>query len=129
MNAHTLSILVVTDDRGLRETVCDALSSHGCLVTAAATGVEGLRGVALGRFDAVVTHVSMLSRGGLWLWRGATALRPELFGRFVFCGANGLPDSFDGPFRSERFLSDPLDLSILWAEIHAVTHGDGVESS
>jgi len=129
LNAHTLSILVVTDDRGLRETVCDALQTRGCLVTAAATGVEGLRGVALGRFDAVVTHVSMLSRGGLWLWRGAAALRPELVGRFIFCGANGVPDSFDGPFRSERFLSEPLDLSILWAEIRAVTHGDAVESS
>ena len=129
MNDHSLSILVVTDDRGLRQTVCDDLKRRGCVVTSAANGVEGLRGIALARFDAVVTHVLMLQRGGLWLWREAIALRPELVGRFIFCGADGLPDSFEGPLRSERFLSEPLDLSTLWAEILAVTEQGEDEAS
>ncbi len=29
-------------------------------------------------------------------------------------------NSFDGPVQTERFLSKPLDLSALWAEIVAV---------
>ena len=120
---------MVDDNAAMREALARSLVRRGCRVTTAPDGVAALQVLKERSFDAVITDLNMPERGGLWLWRGATALRPELFGRFVFCGANGLPDSFDGPFRSERFLSDPLDLSILWAEIHAVTHGDGVESS
>ncbi len=41
-------------------------------------------------------------------------------GRFFYCDADILSDSFDGPVQTERFLSKPLDLSALWAEIVAV---------
>ena len=129
VNRSTLSILVVVDDPGLRETLAGHLRSRGCRVAAATDCLEGLKAILLSRFDAVVSSVVMLSDGGSWLWREATALRPELVGRFIFCGATRLPDSFGGPVYSERFLSQPLDLSILWAEIRAVTEQGQVEPS
>ena len=129
VNRSTLSILVVVDDPGLRETLAGHLRSRGCRVAAATDCLEGLKAILLSRFDAVVSSVVMLSDGGSWLWREATALRPELVGRFIFCGATRLPDSFGGPVSSERFLSQPLDLSILWAEICAVTEQGQVEPS
>ena len=129
VNRSALSILVVADDPDLRETLARHLRSRGCRVATAADCLEGLKAILLSRFDAVVSSVVMLSDGGLWLWREATTLRPELLGRFILCGANPLPDSFSGPVRSERFLSQPRDLSILWAELRAVTEQGQVEPS
>ncbi len=129
VNRSALSILVVADDPDLRETLARHLRSRGCRVATAADCLEGLKAILLSRFDAVVSSVVMLSDGGLWLWREATTLRPELLGRFILCGASPLPDSFGGPVRSERFLSQPLDLSILWAEIRGVTELGQVEPS
>src|SRR2546426_9601994 len=89
-----LSVLVVDDDRELRETLSLFLRDCGCYVTAAAGGVEGLQAVILDAFDGVVTDTELPGRGGFW--REATPLRPGLRGRFIFCtderlspGANG----------------------------------------
>jgi DNA-binding NtrC family response regulator len=121
MTGQALGILVIEDDRGVRELLCRDLEARGCRVTATNDGAEGLQAIVLGRFDAVVSDVVMLPRGGLWLWRKATTLRPELRGRFIFCSADGALDSSDGPTRTERFLAKPLDVDTLWAEILAVT--------
>ncbi len=69
----------------------------------------------------MVSDVVMLPCGGLWLWREATMLRPGLRGRFIFCSAAGVPNSCEGPTATEPFLSKPLDLDTLRAEIRAVT--------
>ncbi len=121
MTRPALGILIIEDDRGVRELLRRELEARGCQVTATNNGAEGLQAIVLGRFDAVVSDVVMLPRGGLWLWREATTLRPELRGRFIFCSADGAPDSSDGPTRTERFLAKPLDVDTLWAEILAVT--------
>lgn len=121
MTRQALGILIIEDDRGMRELLRRDLEARGCRVTATNNGAEGLQAIVLDRFDAVVSDVVMLPRGGLWLWREATTLRPELRGRFIFCSADAVPDSFDGPTSTERFLSKPLDLDTLWAEILAVT--------
>ncbi len=121
MTRPALGILIIEDDRGVRELLRRELEARGCRVTATNNGVEGLEAIVLGRFDAVVSDVVMLPRGGLWLWREATTLRPELRGRFIFCSADAVPASFDGPTHTERFLAKPLDLDTLWAEILAVT--------
>lgn len=129
MHASVLSILVVEDNRELRETLRRDLLSRGCQVTAASNGVEGLEAIVLEGFDAVVTDMLMLPRGGLWLWQEATTLRPRLRGRFIFCSGDPLPDTFEGPIRTERFVSRPLDLDTLWAELLAVTRRREREAS
>ena len=121
MTRPALGILLIEDDRDVRELLRRDLEARGCRVTATNNGAEGLEAIVLGRFDAVVSDVVMLPRGGLWLWREATTLRPELRGRFIFCSADAVPASFDGLTRTERFLSKPLDLDALWAEILAVS--------
>jgi CheY-like chemotaxis protein len=120
MTRPALGILIIEDHRAVRELLRRDLEARGCQVTATNNGVEGLQAIVLGRFDAVVSDVVMLPRGGLWLWREATTLRPELRGRFIFWSANRARDSSDGPTRTERFLSKPIDLDTLWAEILAV---------
>jgi hypothetical protein len=117
---HPLAILVVEDNREARDRICTELRRRGCRVVVTTDGAAGLAAVVLERFDAIVTDVEMLPRGGLWLWREATTLRPELRGRFVFCSPDALPPPADGPWRGERWVGGRPGSGLLWAEILAV---------
>ena len=113
-----LSVLVVEDDRELRETLSLFLRDCGCYVTAAAGGVEGLQAVILDAFDVVVTDIEL--HGGEWFWREATTLRPGLRGRFIFCTGEHLSPGVDGPTDSERFILKPIRAETLWQQVQAV---------
>ena len=52
-------VLIVDDSRMIRRALCAALSERGALVQEAEDGEEGLRVLAEGRFDLVVTDVEM----------------------------------------------------------------------
>jgi CheY-like chemotaxis protein len=105
----TLSVLVVDDSDLIRESLVRYLTHRGCEVAVATNGAEGLDALRHGRFDIVITDVQMPRRGGLWLWREALALRPELRGRFVLCSSEPLPQGGNGvsPASHERFLLKP----------------------
>jgi len=118
--ATKLRILVVDDEELVRATLRLALEHQGCEVVTAEDGVEGLDAVDLQPFDAVVTDVQMERRDGIWLWRHATAARPELVGRFVFISGHPFPAPDHGSER-ECFLAKPFTMTQLWAAIAAVT--------
>jgi len=69
--------------------------------------------------------LNMPERGGLWLWRQAVVLRPELRGRFVLIASEPLPEprSMDLFLQSERFLLKPLSLDALWRLVEEATQG------
>jgi two-component system, OmpR family, response regulator RegX3 len=70
-------ILVIEDERGLREGLCDLLSGDGHDVSAAADGEDGVaRGLA-DRFDLVVLDLMLPRLGGLDVCRRLRAARPE----------------------------------------------------
>ena len=117
-----LSILLVEANRDTREDRCADLAVRGCVVTPAATPAEGLEAIVLGRFDVVVSDLQRRSRGGLWLWREATALRPELRGRFVFCGSGPIFDK-DEVLERESFLITPIPANDLWRAVLFAVHG------
>jgi len=62
-------ILVIDDDRVLRQTLAAALETEGYGVAEAADGREGLNKALKGNFDLVVLDVVMPSLGGLELCR------------------------------------------------------------
>src|SRR5881394_3417343 len=66
-----------------------------------------------------------LERGGLWLWRQAVMVRPELRGRFVLIASEPLPDphSMNLFLESERFLLKPLSLDTLWRLVEEAMQG------
>ena len=121
--ATKLRVLVVEDEELVRATLRLALEQQGCEVLTAEDGVEGLDAVDLQPFDAVVTDVRLPRRDGLWLWRQATAARPELVGRFVFISGHAFPGPDHGSER-EFFLAKPFTMKQLWGAIAAVTKTD-----
>ena len=116
--ARPLRILVVDDDADLRTVLRDALVARGCEVATAEDGVEGLEAIDLQPFDVVVSDVRMVRCDGLWLWKEAVAVRPELVGRFVFISGYPFAEP-DGGVERERFLSKPFTMSQLWAAVAA----------
>src|SRR2546428_11672426 len=96
-----LSVLVVDDDRELRETLSLFLRDCGCYVTAAAGGVEGLQAVILLAFDVVVTDFEL--HGGEWVLGAATTPPPGRRCRLIFCPGEQPSPRRDGSPYSERF--------------------------
>src|SRR3989454_11873364 len=86
------SVLMVDDNAAMREAMARSLTRRGCRVTTAASGVEGLEALQQRSFDVVITDLNMPERGGLWLWRQALILHPELRGRFVLIASEPLPE-------------------------------------
>src|SRR6058998_607459 len=119
------SVLMVDDNTAMREALARSLTRRGCRVTTAASGVAGLEALRAGSYDVVVTDLNMPERGGLWLWRQALMVRPELRGRFVLIASEPLPDphSMNLFLESERFLLKPLSLDTLWRLVEEAMQG------
>jgi two-component system nitrogen regulation response regulator NtrX len=58
-------ILVIDDEKAIRETLSQILGDEGYLVTAAATGEEGLRRLIEENYDSVFLDVWLKDRDGL----------------------------------------------------------------
>ena len=79
----TWSVLMVDDNPAMREAIARSLARRGCAVTTATDAAEALASLRRQSCDVVVTDLNMPEHGGLWLWRQAMIVRPELRGRFV----------------------------------------------
>jgi len=119
------AVLMVDDNVAIREALARSLTRRGCAVTTVASGVEGLEALKQRSFDVVVTDLNMPERGGLWLWRHALILRPELRGRFVLIASEPLPEprSLSLFMETERFVLKPLLLDTLWRQVEEVMEG------
>ena len=102
----TWSVLMVDDNPAMREAIARSLARRGCAVTTATDAAEALASLRRQSCDVVVTDLNMPEHGGLWLWRQAMIVRPELRGRFVLIASEPLPDprSMDLFLESERFV-------------------------
>jgi len=119
------SVLMVDDNVAMREALARSLTRRGCRVITAASGVEALDALKQRSFDVVITDLNMPDRGGLWLWRQALILRPELRGRFVLIASEPLPEprSLSIFMATERFVLKPLSLDTLWRQVEEVMQG------
>jgi len=116
------SVLMVDDNAAMREAIARSLTRRGCHVATAVSGVTALEALRAQSFDVIISDLNMPERGGLWLWRQALVLRPELRGRFVLIASEPLPEPLTMSLflESERFLLKPLTLDTLWREVEGV---------
>ena len=116
------SVLMVDDNAAMREAIARSLTRRGCRVTTAVSGVDALEALRKQLFDVVITDLNMNERGGLWLWRQAVVVRPELRGRFVLIASEPVPEPLTMSLllESERFLLKPITLDLLWRQVEDV---------
>jgi CheY-like chemotaxis protein len=119
------SVLVLDDNPAMREAIARSLTRHSCRVTTGASDIDGLEALRQQWFDVVISDLNMPERGGLWLWREALALRPNLHRRFVLVASEPLPDpdSLSRFMESGRLLLKPVSLEALWHQVEDVIHG------
>jgi two-component system nitrogen regulation response regulator NtrX len=67
------NVLVIDDERGVRETLSEILTDEGYAVTSASTGEEGLKRLVDGRWDLVFLDVWLKDRDGLSVLESAGA--------------------------------------------------------
>lgn len=96
------------------------LRGRGCRVTVAGDAAEALSELARGTFDLVLSDIHLPHCDGLSLWRAATALDPDLHGRFLFVSGAASPERVAQVAPGERFLPKPFGLEELWEAVSAV---------
>ena len=112
-------VLVVDDHPRLRDAVCAALRSYGCLVQASANGREALERLARDHFDAVVSDVEMPVMDGVTLREHVLAWHPHLHRRFLLCSGLPLPPALAHD-ASVAFLPKPVSATALWTAVRAL---------
>src|SRR5437667_1188609 len=72
--------------------------------------------------DVTGVQTCALPIWGLWLWRQALVVRPELRGRFVLVASEPLPEprSLALFLETERFVLKPIALEMLWHHVEDV---------
>jgi PAS domain S-box-containing protein len=76
--AQSVSALVIDDDDFVRETLVDMLNELGHKVERAANGREGLQMLEVGKYDVVLTDLSMPDMDGWTVARHVRMLRPHV---------------------------------------------------
>ncbi|MFW5830374.1 MAG: response regulator [Planctomycetota bacterium] len=119
MSTHT--ILVVDDDRLVRETLCEMLSDLHCQASAVADAHHAMAHLGLGRFDLVVSDVDMPDISGFELLsriRQQFGPRPDV----VLMSARADNDLGRSARESGAidFLAKPVVLDSLHSLIHRV---------
>jgi two-component system, NtrC family, response regulator AtoC len=71
-------VLVVDDERGMRETLVDILSQCGYRVWSAADGDAAFEAIQANRFDVVVMDIKMPGRDGVSVLRESDAPPPQV---------------------------------------------------
>jgi len=113
-------VLVVEDDRAVREALGRALRLAGYAVESAATGQEALMRIASGGLDAVVLDVGIPSPDGLEVCRRVRASGDRV--PIVMLTARaGVSDRIDGlDAGADDYIVKPFDVGELKARIRAV---------
>src|SRR5919202_3448487 len=103
--AKTL-VLLVEDDRPVRETLVDALELDGYEVAAVSDGREALQAVAQQRPDVIVLDLMMPTMDG-WEFR---RLQREIHGDIPVVVISATTDPRLDELHAEAFLTKPFDL-------------------
>jgi DNA-binding response OmpR family regulator len=120
-----MRLLVVEDDRALRDALCERLRSAGWSVDEAADGDDGLRFVRNAAYDAIVLDINLPGRDGFSLLteaRGAGCSTPVL----LLTAREGLHDRVRGlDLGADDYLVKPFATIELLARLRALTRRSG----
>ena len=108
-------ILVIDDERAVRDLISDALNIEGHEVVTAENGKEGLDLIGQYRFDLVFCDLRMPEMDGQALYEEVQRSHPQVLKRIVFVTAQANSSDY-GPFLRETgipVIEKPFTLSQL----------------
>ena len=112
-----ISVLVVDDDRTIRETLADFFETVGCAARTAATASEGRQAAAAHAPDVVLVDLHLPDASGLTLLEALRADDPEL-GVIVLTGHGDVATAVRAMQQGALdFLEKPVDLDALRAAV------------
>ncbi len=112
-----ISVLVVDDDRTIRETLADFFDSLGCATRTAATASEGRQSAAAHAPDVVLADLRLPDADGLTLLEALRADDPEI-GVIVLTGHADVATAVRAMQQGALdFLEKPVDLEALHASV------------
>lgn len=122
-------LLIVEDDREMRDLLRKVLEKEGYRVSSACDGHEALSLLVRGVFDLVVTDMLMPHDGGLELLEIIRKIHPAL--PVIIVTAFGDWHSYSRALElgAAAFISKPLRMSELIAAVHNALAGRGAAAS
>lgn len=111
MSPSTLRILYVEDNDALRETMALLMEEDGREITLATDAEQAATACASGRFDLVLTDISLPGRSGADLARELLAADPEQW--IVLCSGRDLEVGTRELGTNVRWLAKPFEIDDL----------------
>jgi DNA-binding NtrC family response regulator len=110
-------ILIVDDERSIRETVCEVLSYEGYDVDTAPDGMEGLKMFEENEYEVVLCDVKMPTIDGMEVLDKMLSLKPYI--PVVMITGHGNVETAVNAMKKGAFdfIEKPLDLNILFLTI------------
>lgn len=117
MASKATKLLVVDDERMIRDTLKEILEFEGYAVTTAGDGAEGLAAIKKDEFQVVLCDIKMPKMDGLELLQEAQRLKPDL--PFIMVSAHGTIDTAVEATKlgAFDFIQKPPDLNRLLVSI------------
>lgn len=113
-------ILLVEDDKFLRQLYYDGLSLAGYNVDVAVNGSDALGKLSGKGYDLVITDMKMPVLGGLELYLRSMDKYPELKDRFLFMSGDSSWDYNVTPCLVARRIQKPFKIKELLAQVNAL---------
>jgi FixJ family two-component response regulator/tRNA A-37 threonylcarbamoyl transferase component Bud32 len=106
-------IVVAEDDPAILALLCDTLEAHNFQITRCPCGEDALQALSCGRYDVLLTDLSMPGMDGIQLLRTALDLDPDLIG-IVMTGQGTIPTAVEAmKLGAREFLMKPVRVSTL----------------
>jgi DNA-binding NtrC family response regulator len=106
-------LLIVDDERPLREAVAEQLADHGFLVEQAASGEQAIERLAAFAFDILVTDLRLPGMNGRELLDAALERYPDIIG-IVITGYGTVKDAVDAIKQGAAdFITKPFQFDVL----------------
>lgn len=122
MKSCCYNILVVDDDKTIRELLSSALTSEGHTCHTAVNGVEALEKCDTTQFDAVISDVSMPEMDGLLLTAHLTSRYPDLPVILMTGFVNDYTYDEAVEAGAADFINKPFSVEEFYARLYKVMH-------
>ena len=106
-------VLIIDDERMLREMMCIMLASNGCTVTACKDGKEGIQHFRSGNYDVILTDLKMPEMSGFEVAEAVRGLDPNVPIALVTGGAADISGMEVKRFGIDMMLAKPFTLKQL----------------